>query len=223
MSTQLRGSILGLLAVVPFAAQISAQWNLARFDEAANRVYTTVGLDPAFLPTVGYARVLSVFGHPVQLAGDVGIAMAEFDSRDFRAQVQALTSLVHWRSLYLTGSTTIIGRGTENTIYRGYNFGVDLTGTLGLYRPRWLVAGEFGLDKALVTRVTHSDWYRTYFYADAKDGWYRDTGGTVHYGLIAGLSVGRVELLARYGMQRTEKLNEMTPPMYASIGLGLAF
>jgi len=223
MRKQLQRFILGLLVVALFAAEASAQWNVARFDEAPNRVYTTVGLDPAFLPTVGYARVLSVFGHHVQLAGDVGIAIAEFDTRDFRARVQALTSIVQWRSLYLTGSTAVIGRGTENSIYRGYNFGVDLTGTLGLYRPRWFVAAEFGLDKAVVTRVTHSEWYRTYFYADAKDGWYRNTGGTVHYGLTAGLTVGRVELLARYGMQRTEKLNELTPPMYASIGLGLAF
>ena len=74
-----------------------------------------------------------------------------------------------------------------------------------------------------VTHVTHSEWYRTYFYADAKDGWYRDAGGTVHYGLVAGLTVGRAELLVRYGALRTEALNELTPPMYASIGLGLAF
>jgi hypothetical protein len=94
---------------------------------------------------------------------------------------------------------------------------------LGVCRSGWFFAAQFGLDKAVITHVTHSDWYRTYSYPEAKDGWYRDPGGTFHYGLSAGFTVGRAELLARYGMLRTEEFNELTPPMHASIGLGLAF
>lgn len=223
----MRMSLLRVSLALVFGAattsNASAQWNAARLDDARNRVYATVGLDPAFLPTVGYARVVSILGHSVQLAGELGIAVAELDTRDFRVQAQAFTSILRWRAVYLTGSTALIGRGTENSIYRGYNFGLDLTGALGVYRPGWFAAVELGFDKAVVTHVTHSEWYRTYFYADAKDGWYRDTGGTVNYGLRMGVTVGKVELLARYGMQRTEELNELTPPMYASIGLGVAF
>jgi hypothetical protein len=112
---------------------------------------------------VGYGRVASLFGHRLQLAGGVGIA-AEMDTRDFRARLQVLTSIVRWRSLYLTGSTALIARGTDNSIYRGYNFGTDLTGALGVYRSGWFFAAQFGLDKAVITHVTHSDWYRTYSY-----------------------------------------------------------
>ena len=71
--------------------------------------------------------------------------------------------------------------------------------------------------------MTHSDWYHTYFYTQARDGWYLDAGGTFHYGLVGGIAFGRTELLLRYGALRTEKFNDLTPPMYASIGLGLAF
>ncbi len=56
---------------------------------------------------------------------------------------------------------------------------------------------EVGLDKAFVTHMNHREWYRTYFYADAKDGWYRNTGDTVHFGISAGVAVGKAELLAR--------------------------
>ncbi len=215
--------ILSLGFAVLIAPAASAQWNVARFDSAPDRFYVTFGLDPAFIPSAGYARVVSIFGHHVQLAGDVGIVAAEMDTRDFRVRMQALTSIVHWRSLRLTGSTTFIARGTDNSIYRGFNLGTDLTGTLGLYRSGWFLAGEFGLDKAGLTHLTHSDWYRTHFYPDAKDGWYRDPGGTIHYGLAAGLAVGRAELLLRCGALRTEQFNELTPPMYASMGIGVAF
>ena len=215
--------VLGLSLGPLTATDVSAQWNVARFESGQNRIYTSFGLDPAFIPTVGYGRVVPLFGHKFQFAGDVGIVAASMDTRDFRARLQALTSIVHWRSLHLTGSATFITRGTDNSIYQGFNFGADFTGTVGIYRPRWFVAGEFGFDKAIITHVTHSDWYRTYFYTQARDGWYLDAGGTFHYGLVGGIAFGRTELLLRYGALRTEKFNDLTPPMYASLGFGVAF
>jgi hypothetical protein len=223
MKRRLRAFALGILFTALLAPDVMAQWNVARFDASPNRIYATFGLDPAFLPTVGYGRVVSFFGHRLQLAGDVGIVAAEMDTRDFRARLHVLTSIVRWRSLHVTGSTAFIARGTDNSIYRGYNFGADLTGTLGVYRSGWFFVAEFGLDKAVITHLTHSDWYRTYFYPEAKDGWYRDPGGTFHYGLSAGFTVGRAELLVRYGQLCTEEFNELTPPMYATLGLGMTF
>jgi len=31
---------------------------------------------------------------------------------------------------------------------------------------------------AIITHLTHSDWYRENIYRDAKDGWYLDADGT---------------------------------------------
>jgi hypothetical protein len=123
----------------------------------------------------------------------------------------------------LTGSATFITRGTENSIYRGLNFGADFTSTAGVYRPRWFAAGEFGFDKAVITHITHSDWYRQHYYADAKDGWYLNAGGRYHYGVISGLALGKAELVGRFGFQRTEDFNTLLPPMYASLGMGFGF
>ena len=216
-------SALGLLVSAALVNNAAAQWNVARFDQSPNRVYSSFALDPAFVTTVGYGRVVPVFGHDVQLAGDVAIGAAGMDFDDFRARLQAYSSVAHWRSLHLTGSATFITRGTENTIYRGLNFGADLTGAVGVYRPGWFVAGEFGFDKAIITHITHSDWYRTNIYPDAKDGWYLDAGGTYHYGGSGGIAIGRVELVGRYGWQRTEEWNALDPPMYGSLGLVVGF
>lgn len=214
---------VALLGLALGRSEATAQWNVARFGDRPNRVYTTVGLDPALVATVGYGRTIRLFGRHLQLSGDVGLAVAELDTRDFRARVRVRTSVIHWRSLHLTGAATFITRGTENSIYRGFSYGADLTGTLGLYRPGWFVAGEFGKDKAVITHVTHSEWYRTYFYPQARDGWYLDAGGTFHYGLTTGITVGRAELAARFGFMRTERFNDVVPPMYASAGIGVGF
>jgi hypothetical protein len=215
--------ILGIVVSAFLAQDAAAQWNVARFGAEPDRVYATFGLDPALVTSVGYGHTASVRGHAFQVTGDLGIVTARLDARDFRARFGVHTSVARWRSLRLTGSATAITRGTDNVIYRGYNFGADVTGTLGVYRPRWFAAGEFGKDKAVITHVVHTDWYRDHFYPDAKDGWYLDAGGTFHYGLAAGVTLGRAEVVSRFGFLRTEDFNAMIPPMYGSVGLGFAF
>lgn len=214
---------LGILLSAVVAHEATAQWNVARFGTDRNRVYGTFGLDPAFVATVGYGRVASLVGHDFQFTGDVGLAAAHLDARDFRARLGMQTSIVRWRSLNLTGSATFITRGTENSIYRALNFGADLTGTLGMYRRRWFAAGEFGFDKAIITHLTHSDWYRRHYYPDARDGWYLTGGGVYHYGVTAGVALGSAEVAGRFGWRQTENWKELTPPMYASLGIGIGF
>lgn len=216
---------LGVLLSALATGEVAAQWNVARFGEGTerNRVYTTFGLDPSLVTTVGYGRVIPVFGHGFQLTGDAGVAAASMDTRDFRARIGAQTSLVHWRSVHAVGSATFITRGTQNMIYRGFNFGADATGALGVYRPRWFAAGEFGFDKAIITHISHTDWYRDNVYADAKNGWYLTGGGTYHYGVSSGYTLGKAELVGHVGWRRTERWKELTPPMYARVGVGFGF
>lgn len=201
----------------------SAQWNVARFDDVRNRAWTTFGLDPALVASAGYGRVLNVLGHDFQISGEAGVAAAKMDVRDFRVRIGTQTSLVQWRSLHLTGSAVFITRGTENAIYRGLNFGADVTGGAGVYRERWFVAGEFGKDKAIITHLTHTDWYREHYYPDARDGWYLDAGGTFHYGVTAGLALGRFEVTGRFGWKQTEDFRDVAVPVYGGIGVGIGF
>jgi hypothetical protein len=215
--------LLGAALVVLTTGDAAAQWNVARFDTQRNRVYTTTGVDPALVTSLGYGRIVPVLGHQFQVTIDGGIVTAGVDARDFRARLGAQTAIVRGSWLQLTGSATFITRGTENVIYRGLNFGADVTGTLGVYRSRWFAAGEFGKDKAIITHITHSDWYREHHYADAKDGWYLDAGGTYHYGAAAGIALGRAELVGRFGFQRTEDFKDLAQPIYFSLGVGVGF
>ena len=105
--------MLGLLLSMFVAAEANAQWNVARFDTDRSRVYTTFGLDPASIGSLGYGRVLSLRGHDFQLTGDLGVVTAGMDARDFRARVGTQTSLVQWRSVHLTGSATFVTRNGQ--------------------------------------------------------------------------------------------------------------
>jgi hypothetical protein len=223
MSRMMRIAAGMLVLSVVAASEAQAQWNVARFGVEKHRAYTTFGLDPAFVGSVGYGRVVQVMKHDWQLAAEAGIATASMDARDFRARLGTQTSLLQWRSVHATGSAMAIMRGTENAVYRGFNWGADVSGTVGVYRPRWFAAGELGKDKAVVTHVTHSDWYRDSYHQGAKDGWYLDAGGTERIGLTSGVTIGRTELALRAGWQRTEDGNATTSPVYASLGVGVGF
>ncbi len=222
MNTTMRIALSVLLLGVA-AQNGAAQWNNARLDGGRNRIYLTMGLDPAVISTVGYARVVPVLGHDFQLATDVGLVTARLDTHDFRARVLVESPVVRWESVQLSGSAAFITRGTQNSVYRGLDFGADVTGTLGVYRRGWFAGAQFGKDKDIVTHITHTKWYRDHVYEDAKDGWYLDCGGTFHYGLIAGVTVGRTELVGRAGLRRTEDFNDVSPPFYGSLGIGVPF
>jgi hypothetical protein len=214
---------IGLMLSTLTVGELSAQWNIVRTGAQRNFGYASVALDPAVIASAGYVRTVSVFGHDVQLGAEGGIVAAGWDARDFRGRAQVRTSLLHVGILRVIGSAAFIARGTENSLHRAFNFGSDFTGTAGLYRRGWFLAGEFGFDKAIITHITHSDWYRRNVYAGAQDGWYLTGGGTFHYGVTGGLTIGQAEVAVRAGLLRTEDFNELVTPGYATASLGFRF
>ena len=215
----IRSAAIAALVMLPAVA--GAQWNASRFDAGRSWVYSSYGLDPAFVATIGYARVVPVITK-VQLAAEVGAVMAKPDLRDSRASLGAKATVLQWRSVRLTGAGSFVTKQTSNQLYRAVSMGAATNWTLGAYRPGWFAATEGGFDKSIVTHITNSEWYRTNFYPDAKDGWYMTSAGTYRLGLMAGATLGRTELVARVGAHRSERFNDLMTPFYASLGAGYA-
>jgi hypothetical protein len=214
------------LLVAGLAGQdAAAQWNVERFDGGAvrNHLYTTVELEPTVVRSVGYGRVVSLFGEAWQLGAEFGVVGADMDPRDVRVRLLTRTTLVGWRSLRLVGSMGFITRGTENSLTRAVTFGADFGVAAGAYRPNWFLAGEFGLDKAVITHTAYSDRYREDVDPDAKNGWRLHLDGAVHYGVAGGVAIGPVELALRAGWRETEDFNPITQPTYGGVGLGFRF
>lgn len=215
--------LIAVAALSAIAPDLHAQWNASRLGESRHRLYTTAGIDPAVITSLGYSYTPTMFGRPVQVGIEGGVVAAGSGIDDFRARLQAGLSVAQWKSFRVTTSGAFVTRGTTNTIYRAVNMGVDLGGTAGVYRRHWFAAGELGYDKAVVTRLTPTDWYRSNFYPDAKSGWYIDTGGTWRFGAVTGVSIGRTELSLRAGIPVTQRGQSIAVPAYASIGVGRAF
>ena len=94
----------------------------------------------------------------------------------------------------------------------------------GYYQRCWFIAAEFGVDWAITTHIAHSQFYRDTVYADAKDGWYANTGGEFYYGLLGGYSFPSVDIIVRAGQRRDlAKARASFLPFYATVGVNVRF
>jgi hypothetical protein len=224
MNTTMRCAVALLVAGLA-ARDAAAQWNAERFEggPARNHLYTTVEIEPTVIRSVGYGRVVSLFGEEWQLGAEFGVVGADLDPRDVRARLHTRTTLVGWRSFRVVGGMGFVTRATENSMTRAVTFGADFGVAPGVYRDRWFLAGEFGLDKAVITHTAYSDRYREEIDPDAKNGWLLHLDGIVRYGVAAGVAIGPAELALRAGWRETEDFNPVTQRTYAGVGLGFRF
>lgn len=193
---------LALAAVMlsPLAAR-AQEVNLSRIadDDATNQVQLRTGAEYGFVASVGYARAVSLLDRRFLLTGDVTLPWAGLDASDYRVRIGALAPIIgtrHWR---LAGTIAPTVRGTDSASGRMTSIGADLGLQGGYYARHWFVAGEGGFDWAASTYLEHSDEYRQYVYADARDGWYAMSAGNIRGGLQAGASFSRYDIVLRAG------------------------
>lgn len=100
------------------------------------------------------------------------------------------------------------------------NFGSELSGTIGYYRPKWFLAADLGFDKAIATHFKHGTMYKTHF-ENVQDGWYEPaTGGNFNYGLHAGFSLKRTDMYLKVGKIITQDFKTKPfLPIYAELGV----
>jgi hypothetical protein len=218
-----RGAWSAMAFVALVAAPVAAraqEVNLSLLDDdAANRVHVRTGAEYGFVAGVGYARTVSVLDRRLLLTGDVTMPWAGLDVSDYRVRLGALVPIVGSRRWRLAGTFAPTVRGTENAAGSLTSLGTDLGVQGGFYARHWFLGGEAGLDWAMTTHVTHGDEYRENVYAGARDGWYAMAGGIVRYGVQAGVSFGRHDLVLRAGQMVDVGGEKPVLPFYGTLAL----
>lgn len=218
-----RTMLLALALIGVGERDLAAQWNLARQQAGDAQLHLSMAIDPAVITSLGYGRFTSLFGATTRLGMEVGVVAGDAALRDYRVRLSGDVQLVHRGAFRVAASAAFMTRGTSNRVFRAVNFGSDFGATAGLYRRGWFVAGEVGFDKAIITHLKHTQEYRDQYYADAKDGWYLNNGGTGRLGIMTGTSLGGAELMLRGGINRTQGGEALAVPAYLTVGVGFGF
>jgi len=178
-----------------------------------------IGMDYSLAYSVGYVYKLNS-KMPIVLNANFSIPAGENLLDDFKAKIGGQFLLLNKSNF--KGSITLNGiyRRYENSLVRLQNFGSEMKGVYGYYKPKWFVAGEFGFDKAIVTHFKHSQVFKETIYEDVKDGWYEPaTGGNFLYGIQTGYSFMKSDLMLNIGKITTQDF-KTTPliPYYLMLG-----
>jgi hypothetical protein len=216
---------LAVAAALTAEARVADAQAFSRLEPGEQVVTVETGLQSAVVGSLGYAAGLRVGAIDRTLMPFVqaSLVMARPDLHDYAFRGGAQVSLVRAGWFDLSTQLAFEVAGTENSIYSGTALRSDVVLLAGHYARRWFAVAEAGYDRAWLTYIKNSDWYRDYFFSGARDGWYSGTGGTLHAGAKGGVTIGRVEIVARAGLVKTEDLQSLDLPFYGTLGANCRF
>ena len=141
---------------------------------------------------------------------------------DFKTKLGGHIRLYQINNFQFSAKIQGVFRRYENSFVTLLNFGSDLSGIAGYYKPKWFIAGEAGFDKAIVTHFKHSAAYKQNF-PSVKDGWYEPaTGGNFYYGLQTGFSFRQNDIYLKAGKVVTQDFSTIPLlPLYLEVGYNI--
>jgi hypothetical protein len=212
-----------LIVLLGLAGSAKAQ-SFSRLAAGEHTVTAETGLQSGVVTSLGYAAGLRLRAIDRTLIpfAQATLLVARPDLHDYGLRVGSQISVVSIGWFDLSAQLALGVAGTENSIYTGTALRTELALLAGHYARRWFAVAEVGHDRAWMTYIENGDYYRT-FYPDARDGWYGGTGGKLHAGAKGGASIGRVEIVLRAGVVKTETLQDLDLPFYATLGANYRF
>ena len=218
-----------LLAVLMLTMTVSAagvsqpvNWRSLR-DDQNNLLQFNFGYDYGATAQMSYTRTFSAI-RPVALGLDFSFPMGNDLLDDFKVRLGAQVEIAEVAGFQATVRIASVFRKYHNALVNVASFGSDFGLVVGYSAPTWSAGGEFGFDKAITSRLTHSSFMKEMF-PGIKDGWYVPTGGNYYYGIVAGKTLGETyDLSLRLGATRAQENDENAAlPLYLQLGLGARF
>jgi hypothetical protein len=218
--------ILSLTVLIIMSNICFAQYNNWNSDSTVNRnaVYINLGYDYSLSLNAGYNYSMNVFTQTVLLGLDYSMPMGENLFDDYKIRIGVEVELLHKNDFYISAKVKGVIRRYEDDYLSIQNYGGDFGLTAGYYKTNWYIAGEFGFDKAITSKLMHTYIYKD-IYPEVQDGWYVPTGGQYYYGLCTGVSIKKVlDICFKAGMTNAQGNNvNALLPYYAQIGLNKSF
>lgn len=216
--------LASLLLVLALARTANAQ-AFSRLESGQQTVTTETGLQSGIITSLGYAAGFHVpaINRTLMPFAQATLLVAKPDLHDHALRAGSQVSIVEVGWFDLSMQLAFEVAGTQNSIYGGTALRSDVVLLAGHYSRRWFAVAEAGYDRAWLTYIENSDYYRSVAFADARDGWYSGAAGKLHAGAKGGVTIGPVEVVLRAGVNKTQALNDLDLPFYATLGANYRF
>ncbi|PIF46863.1 hypothetical protein CLU96_3908 [Chryseobacterium sp. 52] len=178
-----------------------------------------IGAEYGVVFGLGYGYKLNNKLFPMTVGAGFSVPSGNNLLDDFKVKAGANVRWVKVSDFQFSTIVQGVFRRFENENAAIANFGLDMTGIVGYYRPKWFGGVEVGFDKAIVTHFRHTEHYKE-IYPDVKNGWYEPaTGGNFYYGIQAGYTFSRQDMYVKLGniVSQDFKTKPLLP-FYVQIG-----
>jgi hypothetical protein len=211
--------IVSFFIGIDFSYAQTLNWASAQ-KEQRHIVNLNTGLDYGLTLGIAYGYQLKTT-LPVVLGAEYSLPSGKNIGDDFKTKIGVQIRWFNLRDFHFNTKIQGVFKRYENNYARLVNFGSDMSGIIGYYKPKWFLAGEVGFDKAIVTHFKHTDLMNENF--AAKNGWFSPaTGGNFYYGIQSGFSWRSHDLTIKAGKTIAQDFKtEPLLPFYVQLGYNL--
>ena len=224
----MKNTIVSITLIIFTALQINAQDRSGILSAGEQSVGLATGMDYSILPAIlSYNRGMDAFNfeNPINVGLEATIPMYAFDLNDIRLKIVTDITVLRKRSFEIRAGINPVFINTKLQTETMSSLGVDLHVFVGITKEKWSYGGEATYNKIFTTHIKHTDKYRDLVFADAVDGWYKNTAGNIQAGIYVNRRIKKFDLSFRTGMSKTARLNEylLVPTFYGIMGLEYRF
>ncbi|MBX2895761.1 MAG: hypothetical protein KF763_09985 [Cyclobacteriaceae bacterium] len=192
--------------------------NYNSLQKAKHVISIGAGWDYGLSYNAGYAYKVNT-KKPLVLNTNLSLPFGEKLLDDFKTKLGG--QVVVFDNQNLKGGFALNGifRRYQNPLVGISNLGAELKGIFGYYKLNWFLAGEIGLDRAMITHFKHTDKFKTTIYPEIEDGWSKKATGTnFQLGLQTGYSFKQCDLVFTIGNVRSRSKTSPLIPYYLNLG-----
>ena len=192
-----------------------------------NRGYLRVGVEPTTMITFGYQRNLDMrfLDRNVTTFAEWGASMFRFGVGNSELKIGGILVVFGRGSFKVVNNFNLSVGSVTTQNFDSWKFAVADEVAGGLYRERWFVATTVEYEKIYLNHIKHTDFYRTTYYEDAEDGWYKGAGGMFQFGVEGGGTIKeRYDIHLEIKLPLTGRFNSYGgSPAHLNLGFGYRF
>jgi len=192
-----------------------------------NRIYLRSGIEPTTMIAFGYQRNLQagIIDRMVTTYAEWNTSMVRFGLDNSELRIGGIVPIYCTGNVKIVNDLHLSAGSMTNRNFDSKKFAVGDEVAVGYYPAGWFLAATAEYETVFLNKFEHTDFYRTTFYADARDGWYSGAGGMFQVGIEGGVTLfGNYDLHMEIKLPFTEKFNAYGgSPLHVNLGLGYRF
>ena len=206
--------------------QVSAQ-TIINDSATENRAYLRVGIEPTTMMTFGYQRNFNVgfLNRNVTSYTEWASSLFRFGLNNSELKIGGIVPVFEKGSFKVVNNLNLSAGSVTTQNFDSKKFAVGDEVAIGLYKKSWFIATTVEYEKIYLNHIKHTEFYRTTYYEDAEDGWYRGAGGMFQFGIEGGGTIKeKYDIHLEIKLPFTEKFNSYGgSPLHLNLGLGYRF